>query len=325
MEDGAFGAAGPPEGSRSSTTFRNFLSHRRPPPLPAAAANLPPSVPRSLLLPSSVSATANRRKDNVDDEDDHDGGASLARKLHASRRSLNRPEFRHEAAALDRLRYKNTNQHRTTPYFRKLLAVRRLLARVAQHDLEPLLASLIADMHPNRTKRNLGRWERFPSRASITHSLLTLAGAYVLLHPLMDATVHAYVGFRQLVAQSYFMQFALVAMAGLSRIHVLAKVRAREIEELYAVLAAWAKRVPLTHADVQAYPAVQVDLPVTLSAALFHGGTLGATEAAASTVIRKDAEDEDDDADEPDGIVARPMVEPEILVSAISDDFWGSG
>ncbi|KAI8588546.1 hypothetical protein BDZ88DRAFT_453012 [Geranomyces variabilis] len=293
------------------------LSALRNPPQPPLLPPQPP-VPRRALLPAARGGT---------DDDD------LPRMLHAFRRSLGRPIFALEAAALDRLRYKNQNAHRSGPHFHTLLAVRRLLARCPASTISAQLADLIKVMHPAATKRSQGRWEQLPPRQDLAHLLLVLASSHRLLRATAKALRVTYTQHRAVAAQSYFMALSLVVMGACARLHVVVNVWIRELEECYAALRALFVRMPVEPRESKRYPVLAAEFPVRISAELF-----------APSIVRPDSasvHDEEDDLEHYDGPPGKAdlaagmpsassgmrgvaLAEEETLASAISDDFWAA-
>ncbi|KAJ3175191.1 hypothetical protein HDU87_006426 [Geranomyces variabilis] len=285
----------------------------RPPPLPPQ-----PPVPRRVLLPAARGGT----------DDD-----SLPRMLHAFRRSLGRPVFALEAAALDRLRYKNYNAHRSGPHFHTLLAVRRLLARCPASTISAQLADLIQVMHPAAIKRSQGRWEQLPPRQDVAHLLLVLASSHRLLSATTKALRVCYTQHRAVAAQSYFMALSLVVMGACARLHVVVSVWIRELEECYAALRALFVRMPVEPRESKRYPGLAADFPVRISAELF-----------ASSIPRPDSGSDHEEEDEIEhydgppgkvdlvagmlgansGIWGAEFKGEETLASAISDEFWAA-
>ncbi|KAI8921391.1 hypothetical protein DFJ77DRAFT_162143 [Powellomyces hirtus] len=279
-----------------------------PPPLPP--------VPRSALTAPAPAAS-------IPDDD-------LPRQLHSFRRSFSRKEYTQECIALDRLRYKNSNQHRSAPHFRKLLAVRRLLARVQACGLDKTLETLLADMHPNATKRYQGRWEYLPARPALSFILIKLAGGHRLMTALLTALADTYNEFKKVAAQSYFMAVSIIAMAACARLHLMTRVRLRDVEECYGLLYAYMTRVPRVKGDDQVDPFLDVELPSAINAETFGARKAvlqespGMKDADMESTHQMDYDDAEGDDSNEDGNLheRRTDNDGDHLISAISDEFW---
>ncbi|KAJ1550054.1 hypothetical protein HK405_001524, partial [Cladochytrium tenue] len=99
-----------------------------PPPAPV----VPAAANSAAAAASTATATAAARQ--------------LLRAVAYARRALARPELAADAAVVDRLAYKNANQHRRAGYFRKLIETRRLLRRLAELQLDKLMLDVLAHM-----------------------------------------------------------------------------------------------------------------------------------------------------------------------------------
>ncbi|KAI8824555.1 uncharacterized protein EV422DRAFT_504533 [Fimicolochytrium jonesii] len=245
---------------------------------------------------------------------------ALPRKLHASRRAFASKEFVNECVALDRLRYKNGNQHRSARYFRKLVMVRRLLRRFFEIDLEALIQKLLDDMHPNKTKRHQGRWEHLPPRANMAYLLLRLASAYRILTQLRPALLTCYTSFRALLTQTFFMPMSMIVMAACARLHLLTGTMMRELEACYNELAGWFGSMPPLPTD----PPYAALLPATLS-----GAALTAPDDHRTDASRPGSQEEGngahDQMDVDGGGDAWDVGVLDTHTAALSDAFWNDG
>ncbi|KAI9004717.1 hypothetical protein BC832DRAFT_592651 [Gaertneriomyces semiglobifer] len=234
----------------------------------------------------------------------------LPRELHRLKRALSASQFPAEFASLDRLRYKNSNQHRSSFHFRKLMLVRKLLQRLREVQIEVLLEELVSVMHPNKTKNHRGVWTCLPSRNYMAYVLARLISAYGLTLQASTALNDAYVAFRSVASQTYFMAVSVVAMSSTARLHLLLRHMLRDIASCYELLYEWMLAVPEDSDDEVEYCR---QLPATLSAIIFcdQGNTsVGSLE---DTQMMRDAE-------------GYPTLEAEAtlttLASTISDGFW---
>ncbi|KAJ3152940.1 hypothetical protein HDU86_005395 [Geranomyces michiganensis] len=283
--------------------FLALSALRNPPPPPPLPPQ--PPVPRRALLPATRGGSSSSEGDD-----------DVPRMLHAFRRSLGRSIFALETAALDRVRYKNSNAHRSGPHFQTLLAVRRLLNRCPVSVISAQLAALIKVMHPAATKRSQGRWEQLPARQDLAHLLLVYASCHRLLTATAKALRICYIQHRAVAAQSYFMAISLVVMGACARLHVVVSVWIRELEECYAVLRGLLIRMPVEPGEAARYPLLAEKLPTRISADLF----------APSTLLRDSDNNHEEDEDEHDEAPSKraALEADDRLASTISDDFWAS-
>ena len=127
-----------------------------------------------------------------------------------------RPTYTAECALLRRLLYKNWNQHRGTPY---MVRVREVCARLRGLDrggAVDVVGALLADPARRGSGSGVG------SSASLEPRRL-LHGDIRGCH---QCIVRCWVAVRTLLGQGYFMPFALVVMAALSRLAALVSVAA---------------------------------------------------------------------------------------------------
>lgn len=137
-----------------------------------------------------------------------DGDASLRDSCRKAVAVARHPQRRTEHAVLDRLFYKNRNQHRRAPYFHRLDHVRRVLRQVQRHRAWPALVVATDEAQP------------------LAFSSLTVADAEEVLALLTLATtrvvpVAARSFVTQLVSRGHFVPFGVTVIALLARLYVI--------------------------------------------------------------------------------------------------------
>ncbi|KAI9095961.1 hypothetical protein DFS34DRAFT_651218 [Phlyctochytrium arcticum] len=157
----------------------------------------------------------------------------------AARRIFVRREFWLDVKAMDRLRYKNHNQHRTSLHFRRWQETRKTLQRLNELNIPGLLTDIIDCMHPQRNKRGLGPLEFVPSQNFLIYSTIRTASLHRLLFKLEESLKDAYIAFRALVKQTYFMPLSMLVMAALSRLFIFVQEQQNAAEGLYSLLRSW--------------------------------------------------------------------------------------
>ncbi|KAI8912734.1 hypothetical protein EDD86DRAFT_274394 [Gorgonomyces haynaldii] len=132
-----------------------------------------------------------------------------------------------EYLLLDRLYYRNKNQHRRSQHLQRLELIRRLVKRYQALEF-PKLLSLPAPEPGNLDYHDL---------TTICHYfddlMNRLLKGHVLSLRLLDAYKKCYLDFRHLVQQTYFMTNSLIFMAICSRMFVLQQHLMKQQESLY--------------------------------------------------------------------------------------------
>ncbi|XP_057464331.1 uncharacterized protein LOC130754189 isoform X2 [Actinidia eriantha] len=129
-----------------------------------------------------------------------------------------------EFVILDRLVYKNKNQHRHCSYFQYLLKVRRDLRLLQSAHLEEIFSSCFLVIHGTRPKQKVQLLESLKKRKchSGKHNFLErLLGAARLLSQMVEPMLKAATEISTLLARSFFMGFSLTVLALLARLRVL--------------------------------------------------------------------------------------------------------
>jgi len=126
-----------------------------------------------------------------------------------------------EAAVLEQLIYKNTNQHRNTRPFQRLLEVRRLLRLLKETTTDKAICAL-RDALSLCSRPTLSLHERnVPTAQSALHVLQRVLGSCRVAESLAHATLVAAFQFATQLAQSFFMPLSLTCLAILARLRAL--------------------------------------------------------------------------------------------------------
>lgn len=168
-------------------------------------------------------------------------------------------ELKVEYGILDKLIYKNKNQHRRSSYFQYLVKVRRDLRLLLQSaDLEHILNSSFLVIHGKRPKQKVQLFESLKRRkCEGNHSFLDrLLGTARLLSQIIEPMVKAAMEISALIARSFFMGFSLAVMALLSRLRVLVQQILLDVVSVFNAVSSLSKKeqsVKLTQVGLEVY------------------------------------------------------------------------
>ncbi|GAB4855815.1 hypothetical protein Ancab_024460 [Ancistrocladus abbreviatus] len=129
-----------------------------------------------------------------------------------------------ECGILERITYKNKNQHRRSLYFQYLLKVRRDLRLLQSIHMEELLESCFHVITGRKAKQKVHLLESLKRRKCDTgkyNFLERLLGAARLLSQMVEPMLKAAMEISTLLARSFFMGFSLTILAVLARLRVL--------------------------------------------------------------------------------------------------------
>ncbi|KAJ3316445.1 hypothetical protein HDU76_001789 [Blyttiomyces sp. JEL0837] len=154
---------------------------------------------------------------------------NLSRSLFFYRRVLSRKEFWSDTEILDRIHYKNKNQHKSSVQFRKMDRGRRLLKWLKTLDVVERINDTLKIMNVTGKK---ARKKEDVIVAPDAETVETLLRAVRTSHTHMQ-TVNAY---RSQAGMTYFMSLSLTVMAILSRLYVLGEPMIKELKDFYIFL-----------------------------------------------------------------------------------------
>ncbi|CAL5392937.1 unnamed protein product [Camellia sinensis] len=129
-----------------------------------------------------------------------------------------------ECGILDRIVYKNKNQHRRCSYFQYLLKVRRDLRLLQSAHIEEIVSSSFQVIHGTKPKQKVQLLESLKRRKcdSGKHNFLErLLGAARLVSQMVEPMLKAATEISTLLARSFFMGFSVTILALLARLRVL--------------------------------------------------------------------------------------------------------
>ncbi|BBH01952.1 hypothetical protein Prudu_012371 [Prunus dulcis] len=129
-----------------------------------------------------------------------------------------------ESAILERMVYKNKNQHRRGSYFQYLMKVRRDLRLLQSTKLEEILGCCFQSITGKRPKQKVHLLESLKRRKCESgkyNFMERLLGAARLLSQMVEPMLKAATEISTLLARSFFMGFSLTILALLARLRVL--------------------------------------------------------------------------------------------------------
>ncbi|PRQ31664.1 hypothetical protein RchiOBHm_Chr5g0037971 [Rosa chinensis] len=133
-------------------------------------------------------------------------------------------QLRAERAILERVVYKNKNQHRRSSYFQYLMKVRRDLRLLQSTKLEEILGCCFQSITGKRPKQKMHLLESLKRRKCESgkyNFMERLLGAARLLSQMVEPMLKAAIQISTLLARSFFMGFSLTILALLARLRVL--------------------------------------------------------------------------------------------------------
>ncbi|GAB2287164.1 hypothetical protein Dimus_021548 [Dionaea muscipula] len=141
-----------------------------------------------------------------------------------------------ECGVLERMVYKNKNQHRRCSYFRYLLKVRRDLKLLQSINLEELLESCFHVITGRKSKQKVNLLESLKRRKTdaVKYNFMErLLGAARLLSQMVEPMLKTATEISTLLARSFFMGFSLTILALLARVRVLVQQILLDVVSVY--------------------------------------------------------------------------------------------
>lgn len=117
-----------------------------------------------------------------------------------------------ELELLNRLGYKNKNQHKSSKAFRAHLSVKRIFQKLEHLNLDSAIPAIVATKKPNSVN----------VLKALEKIQVKLIGAYAVFHSASDALESVYCYYRQMTCQTHFMASSLVFMSCFARLRILA-------------------------------------------------------------------------------------------------------
>ncbi|XP_027356814.1 uncharacterized protein LOC113866124 [Abrus precatorius] len=162
-------------------------------------------------------------------------------------------QLQSECGILQRLVYKNKNQHRRCSYFQRLLKVRRDLRLLQLANLEELVISCFLVIKGDRPKQKVHLLESLKRRKcdNEKHNFMEhLIGAARLLAEMVEPILKAASEVSVLFARSFFMGFSVTIMALLARLRVLVQQILLDVVSLFNMVSSLSKKkqlIKITH------------------------------------------------------------------------------
>ncbi|KAJ3412774.1 hypothetical protein HDV05_000241 [Chytridiales sp. JEL 0842] len=128
-------------------------------------------------------------------------------------------EFWIDAAVLDRLYYKNKNQHKSAGHFRKL----QMKAMKKLQGGSEALSTVVEG--------------RMPPGSILVAALASILDAYIVMNKISQACLDMYAAFRAVASQTYFMSLSMTVMSVAARLRfLLTNKMMKDVEEIYRIL-----------------------------------------------------------------------------------------
>ncbi|MED6107843.1 hypothetical protein PIB30_018130 [Stylosanthes scabra] len=150
-----------------------------------------------------------------------------------------------ESGILQRLVYKNKNQHRSSSYFQYLLKVNRDLKLLQSANLKELVSSCLLVIKGDRPKQKVHLLESLKRRKCDNGNynfMERLLGAARLLAEMVETILKAATEVSILFARSFFMGFSVTIMALLARLRVLVQQILLDVVSLYNMVSSLSKK-----------------------------------------------------------------------------------
>ncbi|XP_057950975.1 uncharacterized protein LOC131145805 [Malania oleifera] len=164
-----------------------------------------------------------------------------------------------EYGILDRIVYKNKNQHRRCLYFQYLLKVRRDLKLLQSAHLEDNLNSCFLVIHGKRPKQKVNLLEGLKRRkceGGKYNFLERLLGTARLLSQMIEPMLKAAIEISILLARSFFMGFSITVLALIARIRVLVQQMLLDVVSVFNIVSSLSHKeqsVKLNHDGIEIF------------------------------------------------------------------------
>ncbi|XWS51906.1 hypothetical protein CRYUN_Cryun11dG0022000 [Craigia yunnanensis] len=164
-----------------------------------------------------------------------------------------------ECGILERIVYKNKNQHRRSSYFQYLLKVRRDLRLLKSANLKELLSFCFQVITGKRPKQKVHLSESLKRRkcdVGKPNFMERLLGATRLLSQIVEPMLRAATEVSTLLARSFFMGFSLTVLALLSRLRVLVQQILLDMVSVFNTVCSLSQKkhpVKITHEGIEVY------------------------------------------------------------------------
>ncbi|XP_021734463.1 uncharacterized protein LOC110701182 [Chenopodium quinoa] len=164
-----------------------------------------------------------------------------------------------ESGILDRIIYKNKNQHRRCSYFQYLLKVRRDLKLLHSAQLEELLDSCFYVITGRKAKQKANLLESLKRRKcdGVKFNFMErLHGAARLLSEMVEPILKAATDISTLLARSFFMGFSVMILALLAHLRVLIQQMLLDVVSVFNEVSSLAQNkqsIKITHNGMEVF------------------------------------------------------------------------
>ncbi|XLR03699.1 hypothetical protein S83_069897, partial [Arachis hypogaea] len=171
-----------------------------------------------------------------------------------------------ECGILQRLIYKNRNQHRRSSYFQHVLKVSRDIKLLQSTNLEELVSSCLLVIKGDRPKQKVHLFESLKRRKCDNgkyNFMERLLGAARLLAEMVETMLKAATEVSVLFAQAFFMGFSVIIMGLLARLRVLVQQILLDVVSLFNMVSSLSRKkqsIKITHKGLEV---VREVFPVT--------------------------------------------------------------
>ncbi|KAL6202323.1 hypothetical protein ACLB2K_026031 [Fragaria x ananassa] len=168
-------------------------------------------------------------------------------------------QLRAECAILERVVYKNKNQHRRSSYFQYLIKVRRDLRLLQSTKLEEILSCCFQSITGKRPKQKVHLLESLKRRKCESgkyNFMERLLGAARLLSQMVEPMLKAAIQISTLLARSFFMGFSLTILALLARLRVLVQQILLDVVSVFNMVSSLSQKkqsVKINHEGVEVF------------------------------------------------------------------------
>ncbi|KAK6934418.1 Nucleolus and neural progenitor protein-like, N-terminal domain, partial [Dillenia turbinata] len=178
------------------------------------------------------------------------------------------PQLQSEGEILERIVYKNKDQHRRCSYFRYLLKVRRDLKLLLSAHLEEILDSCFLVINGKKPKQKVHLLESLKKKkcdGGKYNFLEQLLGVTRILSEMSEPILRAAIEISILLARSFFMGFSITVLTLLGRLRVLIQQILLDVVTVFNMVSSLSQRqqsVKITQDEIECFfsPGLQVQV-----------------------------------------------------------------
>ncbi|KAG0041557.1 hypothetical protein BGZ83_001655 [Gryganskiella cystojenkinii] len=143
-------------------------------------------------------------------------------------------------------------------------------------DISGLTDDLVSKFYSGKSIKSLkstkSQWDSVPYRSTVAFTMTRIVGAILLLRKFQRSLHETYGSLYQLMSKTQFMSFALITIGLCSRLSVISKAWANELQDCYALLEEWMKLLP-KETVAQGVVDYENELPESLNEVLDRSST----------------------------------------------------